>query len=185
MSSDQQLSSSVLQACFDAFPSPVFLVDENLWVLDFNVAAARRYSLTKSSRLQCRIGDVQHCARVGDSPLGCGQNASCQRCPTLDSVRMALRGKPVVRQFQSLEIAQWGRISKHDAFVTATAIEFAERPAVLVVVEDMNETARWQEQRQDRWSQCVATRPSVAPAAQFPCLPRKQTTRLDRSVTAR
>ena len=168
MSTQQQLQVDFLKLVFDAFPAPVFLVDKELWILDYNAAATRRFSIASDAKLHWRLGDVQHCRHAQDVELGCGCSPSCRCCGLRNAILEAVVGKPVVRLHQRLELIHYGQVSELEALITTSLFPLPESSAVLVVLEDINEVTKLQEQQLDRWSRCVGTHTAAVPVVQAP-----------------
>ena len=153
-----------MKLVFDFFPAPVFLVDAEACILDFNVAAGRRFAIARTAILQQRLGDAQHCLHAHDVVSGCGTGAACRTCVLRETIGAAIHGAPVVRRPHQLELAHLGSGGVVDVLITANLFPLLAIPAVLLVIEDINEIARLRGRPQDHWSQFVAPRPAASGA---------------------
>src|SRR5260370_42002206 len=87
----------LLRQLLDAIPSFVFLLDEDLRVLDYNAAAGELTNEDRERILLEHSGDVLHCIHSADSPEGCGRGDFCKTCPVHTSLGRALAGIGSVR----------------------------------------------------------------------------------------
>lgn len=94
----QFLDQGLHRAIFDAMPMPVFLVDADASILEYNAAAGQLLGPKKEAVLRRRFGDVLHCLHATESPDGCGTSPSCPDCVVRQSVQAASRGQRVVRR---------------------------------------------------------------------------------------
>ena len=171
MTANPQLPAGFLKHLLDAFPAAVFLVDEDLRILEFNAAAARRFAIDPRAILQSRLGDAQHCQHAQDSTFGCGHGSFCRHCALQVAVGAAAQGRPVVRLPHQLKLVQAGVFSGLNALLTAALLPLPHSNAVMVVIEDLDAISQ-QGQQLDRWSKCVLQRavptPTPAPSAPPP-----------------
>lgn len=128
-----------LRAVLNAIPSPVLVVDDDVRILDFNLAAARLLGENRSIVLRRKSGEVLHCVHAEETPGGCGAAPECGDCAIRNSVREAHDGKHVCRKAQRLELNSSGRIAEVNMLVTTAPIHFNAEKLVLVVLEDITE----------------------------------------------
>lgn len=88
---------------FDAMPMPVFLVDADASILEYNAAAAELLGSKKSLFLNRSIGEVLDCIHAAEGPDGCGSAAACPKCGVRHSIRAASRGQRVTRRDTTFE----------------------------------------------------------------------------------
>ena len=89
---------------FDAMPMPVFVVDDDVSILEYNSAAAQLLGGEKHYYLNRRGGDVLGCIHATDSPEGCGRGKLCADCMVRNAVKAAATGKRVTRQATWMEL---------------------------------------------------------------------------------
>src|SRR3972149_1495396 len=63
---------SLIAAIFEAIPSPAFIVDKDVRIVDFNGAAAAVLPAGGKAALGKRGGDALHCIRAMETAGGCG-----------------------------------------------------------------------------------------------------------------
>jgi PAS domain-containing protein len=123
----------------DAIPSFVFLLDEDLRVIDCNAAAS---DLTREDRqkilLQCS-GDVVHCIHSTDSPEGCGRGDFCKTCLIRKSVGRAFAENVCVRARTRMELRSGAGVRPVSVLLTASPFSCENRRLVLLVLEDISE----------------------------------------------
>jgi nitrogen fixation/metabolism regulation signal transduction histidine kinase len=128
-----------LRAVLDAIPSPVLIVDDDIRILDFNLAAAQLLGEAGSIVLKRRGGEALHCIHSAETPGGCGSAPACGDCAIRNSVREAYDGKRVCRKAHLLEIAAGGRNIDVNMLVTTAPIQYKAERLVLLVLEDVSE----------------------------------------------
>ena len=129
----------LLRQLLDAIPSYVFLLDEDLRVLDCNAAAG---DLTREDRqkiLLQRSGDVVHCIHSTDSPDGCGRGDFCKTCLIRKAVGRALAENVCVRARTRMELQSDAGLRPVSVLVTASPFSHENRRLVLLVLEDISE----------------------------------------------
>jgi PAS domain len=134
----------ILRSVFDAMPSLIFVVDNDVRIQEYNAAAAELLLLKRPSVLKRRGGEVLNCLHAADVPEGCGRAPVCKECVIRNSVAEAFRGKRVVRRRKKLEILRDGRKIEIYALITASLFYYGERPLSLLVIEDISEMAELQ-----------------------------------------
>src|ERR1017187_6006275 len=77
----QFLDQGFHRMLFDAMPMPVFVMDEDVRILECNAAAARLFGPDKQTVVKRRGGEVLHCVHAVKVPEGCGRAPACPDCP--------------------------------------------------------------------------------------------------------
>ena len=85
-------------------PMPVFVVDKDVCIFDYNAAAARLLRKDKKLVIRRRGGEVLKCVHSLEGAKECGSAPACRDCTVRKSVRMAARGRRVVRQAAQMEL---------------------------------------------------------------------------------
>jgi hypothetical protein len=124
------------RSLFDAIALPIFLVDDDVRIFDFNAAAAELLNQEKGKVLKRRGGEALHCIHSAE---GCGRAPQCQDCVVRNSVRAASQGNRLVRQQAQMELLEGGRSQKIQLLVTATPVVVQARRLVLLILEDISE----------------------------------------------
>jgi hypothetical protein len=133
----------MLRAVFDALPSLIFIVDEDVRIQEYNAAAAEILLAGRMTVLKQRAGEVLHCLHSTAVAAGCGQAPFCERCIIRGSVKEVFQGKRVVRQRARLELSKNGVRSEMYAMITVSPFLFQERAHALLVIEDISELAEF------------------------------------------
>ena len=94
----QFLDQGFHRMLFDAMPLPVFVVDEDVHIMECNAAATRLFGPDKQMILKRRGGEVLHCVNAKKVPEGCGHAPACHDCPVRNAVQAAARGQCVTRR---------------------------------------------------------------------------------------
>jgi PAS domain-containing protein len=126
---------------FDAIPSLIFVVDDDVRVQEYNAAAANVLSGNRETILKNRCGEVLNCLHTNDVPEGCGRAPICKKCIVRNSVNKASQGHSVVRRRTKIEIIRGEAKIEIYALITASPFLFKERSYVLLVIEDISEIA--------------------------------------------
>jgi len=137
----QFLDQGLHRVLFDAMPMPmpVFVVDEDVRVMEYNVAAARLFGSDKPAVLNRRGGEVWHCLHVGETPEGCGHARACRDCVVRESVRAAAAGHRVSRRWTEMELTLKGTPSKFSVRVSCQPFTFKNNSLVLLILEGLND----------------------------------------------
>jgi hypothetical protein len=127
------------RALLDAVPLPIFLVDEDVRIFDFNTAAAQLLNGEKGDVLLRRSGEAMHCVHASEVAASCGRGPSCQDCVVRNSVRAAWQGNEIVRQQTQMDLRHAGGSRAVQLLVTAVPTVIRAERRVLLVLEDISE----------------------------------------------
>jgi len=133
--------TDILESVFDAMPSIIFVVDEDVRIQEYNAAAAKLMSLKKTDVLRRRGGEALNCLYAVDGLEGCGRAPHCKDCVIRNSVGEAFQGNHVVRRRARLEIIRNGNKIEIYALITASPFRYMEKSLALLVIEDISEIA--------------------------------------------
>ncbi len=135
----QFLDQGLHRVLFDAMPMPVFVVDKEVSVLEYNAAAARLFGSDKSTVLERRGGDVWHCLQATETPKGCGHASACRNCVVRESVRDASEGRQVTRRRAEMELMLKGRPAKVSLQVSCQPFTYGKNSLILLVLEGLGD----------------------------------------------
>jgi PAS domain-containing protein len=124
---------------FNSMPMPVFVVDRDVSILEYNTAAAELVGEDKNEVFGHRGGDILHCLRARETPGGCGTSPKCSTCVIRKAVRSALQGRPVMRQWANMELLKVRKSSKVKLRVTAQPVKYERQSFVLLILEGLND----------------------------------------------
>jgi hypothetical protein len=136
--------SQMIRYVFDALPSIIFVVDEDVRIQECNTAAAEFLMVNRTSVLKRRGGEVLHCLHADEAPGGCGKGPSCKDCIIRRAIAKAFNGNRIVRHRARMEIIRNREQRDIYALVTASPFNYEGKPLVLLVIEDISEIAELQ-----------------------------------------
>lgn len=137
-----KLANTLDRRVFDAIPIPVFVVDDDVRVLDCNGAAAQFCpDFQLSEPVKQRTGHLLHCLHAHDVPEGCGRGPACKRCVIRNSVASTLGGKIVSRRRMKLQVAQKGKIKELHVLITVCPMPEDCAGQWLLMIEDITHLA--------------------------------------------
>ncbi len=134
----QFLDEGLHRVLFDAMPMPVFLVDKDVNVLEYNKAAVRLLGAERPATKHRRGGDVLHCLHATETVHGCGHMPACVNCQLRESVRTAAGGETVTRQWAEMELLQEGRPTRVSLRVSCQPFTYRKSSFILLVLEGLN-----------------------------------------------
>jgi len=141
MTMNESGKRDMLRAVFDALPSLVFVVDQDVRIQEYNAAASDLLMAERKTVLKRRTGEILHCIHSSEVVEGCGRSPSCKDCIIRNSVTEAFRGNRVVRRRTRIELIRDGNKIEIYALITASPFFFQERSHALLVIEDISEIA--------------------------------------------
>lgn len=131
------LDQAFHRVLFNAMPMPVFVVDGDVSILDYNTAAAKFVGKDRRAVLKKRGGDALGCINALQTPEGCGHSAACPDCVIRNAVRSASQGKGVTRKSAEFEFVVRGRSRKKDLRVTCQPVAYARQSYYLLILEGL------------------------------------------------
>lgn len=128
-----------LKNIIDAIPSYVFVVDEDVRIIEYNSQAAKLLIDNRESVIFKRGGEVLHCLHSHEVLGGCGRAPACIDCIIRISVNRAFGGDKVTRIRAKIEIEN--NVNTTEIFTVITASQFIvnDRTLVLLLIEDISE----------------------------------------------
>lgn len=133
--------NEMLREIFDALPSMIFVVDQEVRIQEYNAAAEELIRSSRETILQHRAGEILHCIHSEETKKGCGTSTKCSECIIRNSVIQALQGKRIVRRRTRMEIIQNDHKVEIYTLVTVSPFSFRGTPHALLVIEDLSEIA--------------------------------------------
>ncbi len=135
----QFLDQGFHRVLFNAMPMPVFVVDQDVTILEYNTAAAQILARDESQILQHRGGEVLKCTHATETPGGCGRAPACLECVLRNSVKAAFEGRSVKRQWSRMELLTGKRRTKVDLRVSCQPITYNHHSFALLILEGLND----------------------------------------------
>ena len=144
----QFLDQGLHRVLFDAMPMPVFVVDKDMSILDYNAAAARLFGSDKRAVLKRRGGNVWNCLNAEETPEGCGHAPFCRNCMIRKSVRAASQGHCVTRRWVEMDLVRKGKTAKVELRVSCQPFTYGKSSFILLILEGLNDLDEMPSSRQ-------------------------------------
>ncbi len=125
------------RVAFDAMPSPAFVVDHDVRILDANRAALPFVGDKPALVFQKRGGDALRCIQAVKAAGGCGTAEACKECGIRNSVAKAASGQEIVRASAEVNLVANDEILPLHLLITAAPIPRKEATLVLLIFEDI------------------------------------------------
>ncbi len=135
----QFLDQGLHRVIFNAVPIPMFVVDEDVCILDYNTGAARLLGQDKPNFVLHRGGEVLQCVHASDVREGCGRSPACLNCVLRKSVGAAFKGKPVVRQPARMQLLINGKRILLDLKVSCHPFSYEQHAFALLMLEGLDD----------------------------------------------
>ncbi|MBI5632529.1 MAG: hypothetical protein HZA15_03515 [Nitrospirae bacterium] len=134
-------NSSFFLNLFNAIPSPVFVVDDDVRILHLNSAAAGLMPADRGgeSIYLKRGGDALHCMHAAETRKGCGHAPACADCVIRNSVKKAFCGDKVYREKTVMELSTEKGTKNVHVLVTTSPFHYDNRNYSLLIIEDISE----------------------------------------------
>ena len=139
MKKEAVLSVDFFRTCLNAFPSPVFVVDDDVRIQFANEAALQLLGEHPETAYRQRGGEVLHCIHAMETPEGCGHAPACKTCVVRNSVNAAFAGTKTIRTVTKMLLDDKGRRVEIYLLITAAPFEHENQRMVILVLEDINE----------------------------------------------
>ena len=123
----------------DAIPVPMLIVDDDVCILDLNVAAMKAFGLSKDVIGSRRAGEILHCLHSTEVSEGCGRAPICRNCVIRNSVSNCLGAVSTTQRRMKFESITDETKTELELLISATPLPEAGKNAVLLIVEDITE----------------------------------------------
>jgi len=137
----QRLSEmgDIVSIVLDAIPSYIFVVDDDVQIIGFNLAASKLVARNPELVIRRRAGEILHCLHATEALEGCGRAEFCKTCPVRNSVNESVRGHRVVRKRARMELVGEGHTVQMYLLVTTAPFFYNNQSLVLLILEDISE----------------------------------------------
>lgn len=123
---------------FDAMPSPAFVVDGDVRIVDANRAALPFLGPEPEKVLHERGGNVLRCINAAESAGGCSTAKACKSCVIRSSVK-AIAGDETVRVRTDMQLLTNGETRDSHLLVTVAPFDYEGARYALLILEDITE----------------------------------------------
>ena len=137
----QRLSDmdDIVVAVLDAIPSPILVVDDDVQIIGYNLAASHLLAQNPELVMRRRAGEILHCLHSTESPEGCGRASACSDCPVRNAVNESMHGQRVVRKKARMQLVSAGQAVELYLLVTTVPFTHRDKCLVLLILEDISE----------------------------------------------
>lgn len=142
---DHQFDNSFYCSILDAMPLPVFVVDDDVRIIDLNRMASVVFGLERPVVYRQRGGAALHCLHSTDAPGGCGRGPFCRSCVIRNAVGESMKGNAVVRRRTRVEFRLPGNTRQLDLLVTSSPLPPPAEKLSLLIIEDISEIVKLHE----------------------------------------
>ncbi|MCB2227247.1 MAG: hypothetical protein KQH53_11270 [Desulfarculaceae bacterium] len=137
-SRENALGGDFNRAVYDAVPAPIMVVDQDVLIIDHNLAGGDLLSSQGGGNGQ-RAGEALGCLHAGETDQGCGRSPSCPQCVVRGSVERCFAQGTVTRQKARLGLQSGGETVPAYLLVTAAPLVYRGRDLALLILEDIGE----------------------------------------------
>ena len=123
----------------NAMPCPVFVVEEDVRIVDFNNAAGKLLNEKRELVLRRRAGEMLHCLHSIEVPEGCGHAPACDLCPIRNSVNDALGGQTPLRKTVKLELLAQDQVVEALFLISVAPMAIENLHLAVIILEDIRE----------------------------------------------
>jgi PAS domain S-box-containing protein len=134
-----------LKAIIDAIPSAIFIVNQELKIIDINQAASKMVGVDSEIVLRKLCGEILHCLHEKESKARCGATEFCSDCVIRDSVEKATQGKSSFKQKYKLKVQQGENIEMSYMLISAAPFEYDNQIYAVLTIEDITELTELRE----------------------------------------
>jgi diguanylate cyclase (GGDEF)-like protein len=124
---------------FDAIPSMLFIVDDDVRVIHLNAAAKKIYGTEMLHANPKSGGEMLNCIHANETPGGCGRAKSCKSCVIRRTVKEASQGKKLYRLATKMMVLHENGVRDAHIMVTASPFAYENESLVLLIMEDVTE----------------------------------------------
>jgi PAS domain-containing protein len=135
---DQPPVPDFLRTILDTVHAMLFVVDEDVKVLECNLAASKIFDEDRKALLRLKCGEIFHCLNALEGE-GCGQTPACRACVVRNSVNAAFRGQSVVRRRCRMERIEGHERKEFFGLIDVSPFVFNGVRMALLQIEDLGE----------------------------------------------
>ena len=139
MRSKQGDEIDYFKSILDAIPTPIYIVDDDLRILDFNIAGMDFLPSEPELIIKNRCGDLFQCRHSQAKEGGCGKSKECKNCVIRNSVKGSYMGKSVLRKKTKMGVIQNNKAQEIYILVTTSPFNYRGKLIVILTLEDISE----------------------------------------------
>lgn len=139
MRNKQDFGIDYFKSILDAIPTSIFLVDDDLKILDSNAAGMDLLPWKQGLIFKNRCGELFQCCHSQEKEGGCGKSKECKNCVIRNSIKESYMGKRVLRKKTKMEVILKGKAQKIYIMVTTAPLNYRGKFMVILTLEDISE----------------------------------------------
>jgi len=124
-------------ALFQAVPVPIFVVDKELELWEYNAAAARSIGGVRRDNQPRLLGQALRCVHAQTATPGCGYAQHCADCTIYWAIQTAADGQHVQRQWARVDVEEQGKRARINLQVSSTPFVYGNYSLVLLMLEGL------------------------------------------------
>lgn len=124
-----------LNTILDKIPFPIFLMDDDVRIHVYNLAAISLIDIELYRVNKVGCGDAFYC--VYSMPDGCGESEACKECVIRNSVRKSYGGSKIVREKTNIQLVRDNKVEQIQIFVTTEPLKYNDELYVIVIIENI------------------------------------------------
>ena len=129
------VNDDFLNTILDKIPFPIFLMDDDVRIHVYNLAAISLIDIELYRVNKVGCGDAFNC--VYSMPDGCGESEACKECVIRNSVRKSYGGSGVVREKTNIQLVRGDKVEQIQMFVTTEPLKYNDELCVIVILENI------------------------------------------------
>ena len=129
-------NDDLLNTILDIIPSPIFLMDDDVRIHVYNLAAISLFDMELDRVIRMRCGDAFYC--VYSMPDGCGGREACKECVIRNSVRKSYGGSKVVREKTDIQLVRGNKVEQIQMLVTTEPLKYNDELYAIVILENIS-----------------------------------------------
>ena len=133
------IQESYLRNIIDAIPSAIFIVNNELQVIDANKVASKICNADSKKILKKLCGEVIHCLHEKESKEGCGTTEFCPDCVIRNSVNKAINGKTISKQKYKMKLQKGEKVERVYMLISSAPLEHKGQTYALLIIDDITE----------------------------------------------
>ena len=125
-----------LNTILDKIPFPIFLMDDDVRIHVYNLAAISLIDIELYRVNTVGCGDAFYC--VYSMPDGCGGSEACKECVIRNSVRKSYGCSKVVREKTDIRLVRGNKVEQIQMLVTTELLKYNDELYAIVILENIS-----------------------------------------------
>jgi len=134
-----------LRTVLDASPTAFFVVDNDVRILDMNLAGFQLSGPSSEILLRRLCGEILHCIRIERSDEECGKTEFCPDCVIRNAVQESAQGQRVVRRKTDMQLKEKGQARDVCFLVTTSPFQYDGASLILLALEEITDLKQAEE----------------------------------------